>query len=95
MAAGDGGKASFHRWPPEVGSATTHVTADTTGIAPNIGFVAKVAGVVALKARWDSLEGGDYIDHPVAAGTFYPLDVRDIDITNSTASQEVTVYHVK
>lgn len=95
MAAGDGSASAFKRRVPEVGPATLHVTGDTTGIGPNIGFVAKVTGIVALKARWNSLEGEAYIDHPVAAGSFYPLDVRDLDITNSTASQEVTVYLVK
>lgn len=92
MAAGDGDRAAFGRLTPHVAHRTQHVTADATDLDLGIGFVAKVAGVVALRDRHRSLEGGSYFDHPVAAGVFYPLDVRDIDITNSTASQEVTVY---
>lgn len=92
MAAGDGQRGTYSRHPQR-GNSTQLVTADVTDLAPHvIGFVPSVDGIVALRARYDSLEGSSYIDHPVLAGRFYPLDVRDIDITNSTASQAVLVY---
>ena len=76
----------------ELGSnMLTRVTADTTGIPSNKGFIPSVTGKVNLRARVDSLNGGAYIDVPVQAGIPYPIDVADFSATNSTAAQTIVL----
>lgn len=67
------------------------VTADTTGLSSNKGFIPAVTGKVNGRARVDSLNGGPYVDIPVQAGGVYAIDLADISITNSTAAQAVVI----
>lgn len=67
------------------------VTADTTGIPSNKGFIPSVTGKVNARARVDSLNGGAYIDIPVQAGIIYPIDIMDFSATNSTAAQAIVL----
>lgn len=72
----------------DIPNRARYYTADETGLAERVrGFIPKLAGTLVVKYRKDSAT----VAVPVAAGQFYPGDIVDIDITSSTASQEVLV----
>lgn len=82
----------------QVATSAEQVTADAEGLAPRvIFFVPKVSGDLALRARRDSVgaaSGANYVTMQVTAGEPYPVDVEGVDITNSVASQEVTLFRL-
>lgn len=84
--AGEG--VSFRRHP-QVSNSAEAVSSDTTGLAHRvIGFMADAAGTARIRLRADN----SYIDLPVAANTFYPLDVEAFNLTGSTTVTTIWVF---
>jgi hypothetical protein len=63
------------------------LTADTSGIAANLGFVPSVTGFARVMPGL----GSALVDVPTTAGIPIPLDIQQFDKTNSTASQELVI----
>lgn len=67
------------------GNFINKVTADTDDLGPSVGFFANPAGTLSFRPRHNDAT----ITMPVVAGTFYPIDVVEVDITGSTTTAEV------
>lgn len=72
---------------PFVGNMHTRLTADTSNIPPNMGFIPAVTGFARIMGGTaTALE-----DCPTVAGIYVGMDIKQFDKTNSTAGQELFV----
>jgi hypothetical protein len=67
------------------GNYVNKVTADANNLGPSVGFFVDATGTLSLKPRHNSA----LITMLVVAGTFYPIDVVQVDITGSTTTAAV------
>jgi hypothetical protein len=72
---------------PFIGNMVERLTADASGINPNWGFIPAVTGF----ARVMSGVGTALVDIPTVAGIYVPIDIKQFDKANSTASQELVI----
>lgn len=70
-----------------IGNMATRLTADTSGISANMGFIPSVTGFARVKPGC----GTALVDIPTVAGIHVPIDIQQFDKTNSTASQELVI----
>lgn len=72
---------------PLIANLAQRLTADTTGILVNLGFVPSTTGFARVKPGL----GTAVVDVPTVAGVHVPLDIVEFDKTNSTAGQELVI----
>lgn len=75
------------RVDPRTANMKQAVIADTTNLRSNLGFIPSVTGTVDCRLAFDA----SYDLVPVVAGLLYPLDVKDIRLSTSTAAQTCIV----
>lgn len=70
-----------------IGNMATRLTADTSNISANMGFIPSVTGFARVKPG----AGSSLVDIPTVAGIHVPIDIQQFDKTNSTALQEIVI----
>lgn len=73
--------------PAQVAEANyvNKVTADADNLGPSVGFFVDASGTLSFRPRHNA----DLITMLVVAGTFYPIDVIELDFTGSTTTAAV------